>query len=124
MADITRQLPPRMEVMQRATPRADVEPVRRGNRRADIDFGLARCLVERESLGQTRGNGRSKRATGAVGLARLDAGGGEAEATIGLDEKIDALRPVAVSAFDQYCSRAKCQQFLALGTHFVFIARG
>ena len=43
---------------------------------------------------------------------------------IGLDEKIDAFRPAAVSAFDQHRSRAKCQQLLALGLHFVFVTRG
>ena len=122
MADITRQLPPRMEMMQRAAARADVEPVRRGNRRADINFSLARCLVEREPFGQACGNGRSKRTASAVGFARLDAGRGEPEAMIGLDQKIDAFRPAAVSAFDQHRSGAERQQFLALGAHFVFIA--
>lgn len=49
--------PPRMKMMHRAVARADLNPIRGGERGRDVGLGALRCRAEVEASGETRCDG-------------------------------------------------------------------
>src|SRR5581483_9350618 len=117
-------LPPGVKVMQRAATAADGETCRSSNGCADVVLGLPRSRVQWQSPGKACGNRRRQRAARAMCVFGHDAGCCKAQTSTGLDQKIDALRAISMSALDQNSMRALREKLLRLCAHLVFVSGG
>src|SRR5215204_6778780 len=116
-------LPPRVKMMHGPVAAADRQAVGGGNGGGDEILGGAHGGDEIKTLRKAGGDGGRQRAAGAMGMARLDAGGRKTRFTRLLDQKIDALGPRAMAALDQHRARAERQQPPRLLAHLALAAR-
>src|ERR1700722_16371323 len=108
-----------VEMMDRPMAVTGTEMVRRGDRGADKGLGVANGGFHLFALGETGGDGRGQRASGAVGVLGGDARGRECDGALATEEIVDALRALPVAALDQHRRAAERQEPPALA-----LARG
>src|SRR5277367_2691231 len=115
-------------MVDRTAAGADPESVRRSDGNAHVGFGFLRRSLKRKPLGESGCDGGTKRAAGTVGVFGRNARRSQANATAGLDQKIDTFPTgseivVEMAAFDQHSANAEFQQRLRLCAHFLLVAR-
>ena len=106
-----------MKVMNRAMAVSDREAVGGGDGVGDVGLGGAHGLGQFHAVGEPRSNCRGQRAAGAVSVAGVDTRGGKPRDRMRLNQKVDALGPAAMPAFDQDGTRAQFKQPLGLLLH-------